>query len=304
MSLDLRAAAGDYLAARRARGYRLADHDWLIRSFLDDLTRRGGTTITVADAVAFARWRPETCQRWHAQRLHVIAGLAGYVHALDPAAAELVPAGLIRARIIRRHPYLYSDEQIEALLAAAGALCPPALAATMSTLIGLLAVSGMRVGETIALDAGDLDTDRQLLRVTGKYGKRRLVPLHPTTVDALTGYLAGRPADGPLLVGVRGNRLNANTARAAFGALVQQRGLEARPGCGAPRLHDFRHSFAVHSLTEAQRSGSDVDARVAVLADYLGHVDPACTYWYLEASPQLMAAVSERVAASFRRDHR
>lgn len=85
---------------------------------------------------------------------------------------------------------------------------------------------------------------------------------------------------------------------------MQQCGLPARPGCGPPRLHDFRHSFAVHSLTEALRSGSDVDARVAVLADYLGHVDPACTYWYLQASPELMRAVSERVAASFRRGHR
>jgi len=304
MTLDLRAAAVDYLAARRARGYRLADHDWLIRSFLDDLQRRDVTTITVADAVAFARWRPDTTQRWHAQRLHVIAGLAGYLHALDPAAAELVPAGLIRARVTRRHPYLYSDEQIRALLAAASALSPPPLAATMSTLIGLLSVSGMRVGEAIALDVGDLDIDRRVLRVTGKYGKRRLVPLHPSTVEALTSYLAGRPPDGPLFVGVRGNRLNANAARAVFGALMQQCRLQAQPGCGAPRLHDFRHSFAVNSLTEAQRSGSDVDARVAVLAGYLGHVDPACTYWYLEASPQLMAAVCERVAASFRRDHR
>ncbi|MCA1681585.1 MAG: tyrosine-type recombinase/integrase [Actinobacteria bacterium] len=258
----------------------------------------------MADAVAFARWRPETSQRWHAQRLHVIGGLARYVHALDPAAAELVPAGLIRARVTRRHPYLYSSAQIEALLAAASALSPPPLAAAMSTLIGLLSVSGMRVGEVTALDVGDLDTDRQVLRVTGKYGKRRLVPLHPSTVEVLKSYLGGRPADGPLFVGVRGNRLNANTARAVFGALVQECGLEARPGCGAPRLHDFRHSFAVHSLIEAQRSDSDVDARVAVLTDYLGHVNPACTYWYLEASPQLMAAVSERVVASFRREHR
>lgn len=302
MTLDLHAAAADYLAARRARGYRLADHEWLIRSFLDDLQRRDVTTITVADAVAFARWRPETNQRRHAQRLHVIGDLARYVHALDPAAAELVPAGLIRARVTRRHPYLYSNEQIEALLAAASALSPPPLAATMSTLIGLLAVSGMRVGEVVALDVGALDTDRQVPAVTGKYGRRRLVPLHPSAVEVLMSYLGGRP-DGPLFVGVRGARLNANTARAVFGALVQECGLQARPGCGTPRLHDFRHSFAVHSLTEAQRSGSDVDARVAVLADYLGHVDPACTYWYLEASPQLMAAVSERVAASFRRGH-
>lgn len=304
MSLDLHAAAAEYLAARRARGYRLADHDWLIRSFLDGLKRRGVATITVADAVAFARCRPQTGPRWHAQRLRAIAGLAGYVHALDPEAAELVPAGLIRARVTRRHPYLYSDEQIQALYAAACALCPPPLAATMSTLIGLLVVSGLRVGEAIALDVGDLDTDRRVLRVTGKYGKRRLVPLHPSTVEVLKSYLGGRPADRPLLVGVRGNRLNANTARAVFGTLVQECRLPARPGCGAPRLHDFRHSFAMHTLTEAQRSGADVDARVAVLADYLGHVDPTCTYWYLQASPQLMTAVGERVAAAFHRDHR
>jgi integrase len=258
----------------------------------------------VVDAVAFAQRPPETSRRWHAQRLHVLAGLAGYVHALDPAAAELVPAGLIRARVTRRHPYLYSDEQIQALLAAAGALTPPPLAATMSTLIGLLAVSGMRVGEVVALDIGDLDIARQVLAVTGKYGKRRLVPLHPSAVEALTGYVAGRPADRPLLIGVRGRRLNVNTARAVFRELVKDCRLQTRPGCGTPRLHDFRHTFAVHSLTEAQRSGSDVDARVAVLADYLGHVDPACTYWYLEASPQLMAAVSERVTAFFHEDHR
>lgn len=299
MTLDLRAAAVNYLAAQRARGYRLADHDWLIRSFLDDLERRGITTITVADALAFARW-PEADQRWHAQRLRVIGDLARYVHGIDPAAAEFVPAGLIRARVTRRHPYLYSNVQVEALLAAAFALSPPALAATMHTLIGLLFVSGMRVGEAVALDVGDLDTDRQVLQVTGKYQKQRLVPLHPSTVQLLGRYLGSRVADEPLLVGVRGGRLNANTARAAFRALVKECRLEARPGCGTPRLHDFRHSFAVNSLADAQRSGSDVDARVAVLVDYLGHVDPACTYWYLEASPELMAAVSERVVAFFR----
>lgn len=304
MTIDLRVAASDYLVARRARGYRLVDHGWLIRSFLDDLQRRDVTTITVADAVAFARWRPETDRRWHAQRLQVIRGLARYVHTLDPAAAELVPAGLIRARVTRRHPYLYSTEQIQALLAAASALSPPSLAAAMRALIGLLWASGMRVGEVVALDVGDLDTDRRLLRVTGKYGKRRIVPLHPSTVEALTGYLGGRRVSGPLLVGVKGRRLNANTARAVFRELVKECRLEARPGCGAPRLHDFRHVFAMNSLTETQRSGSDVDARVAALADYLGHVDPACTYWYLEASPELMGAVSERVVAFFQERRR
>lgn len=298
MTLDLRAAAAEHLAARRARGYRLADHDRLVRSFLDGLERQGVTTITVADALAFARL-PEADERWHAQRLVVIRDLARHVHGIDPAAAELVPAGLIRSRVVRRHPYLYSDAQVEALLSAASALSPRAIAATMHTFIGLLSVSGMRGGEAVALDAGDLDIDQQVLAVTGKYNKARLVPLHQSVVEVLAKYLGDRGAAEPFFLGVRGGRLNANTARAIFRQLVAECRLKPRPGCGTPRLHDFRHRFAVSSLAEAQRNGSDIDARVAVLADYLGHVDAACTYWYLEASPELMAAVSERVAAFF-----
>lgn len=298
MTLDLRAAAAEHLAARRARGYRLADHDWLVRSFLDGLERRGVTTITVADALAFARL-PEADERWHAQRLVVIRDLARYVHGIDPAAAELVPAELIRSRVVRRHPYLYSDAQVTALLAAAAALSPQALAATMHTFIGLLSVSGMRSGEAITLDVGDLDTDQQVLAVTGKYGKARLVPLHRSVVEVLASYLGDRGAKEPFFLGAKGGRLNANTARAVFRQLVAGCRLKPRPGCGTPRLHDFRHRFAVNSLADAQRSGSDIDARVAMLADYLGHVDAACTYWYLEASPELMTAVSERVAAFF-----
>jgi integrase len=303
MTLDLRAAATEHLAARRARGYRLADHDWLVRSFLDGLESRGVTTITVADALAFARL-PEANERWHAQRLVVIRDLARHVHGIDPAAAELVPPGLIRSRVVRRHPYLYSDAQVEALLSAASALSPPAIAATMHTFIGLLSVSGMRAGEAVALDVGDLDIDQQVLAVTGKYNKERLVPLHRSVVEVLAKYLGDRGAQEPFFLGVRGGRLNANTARAVFRQLVAECRLEPRPGCGTPRLHDFRHRFAVISLADAQRSGSDIDACVAVLADYLGHVDAACTYWYLEASLELMTSVSERVAAFFSRNAR
>ncbi len=183
------------------------------------------------------------------------------MHALESEAAELVPAGLIRARVTRRHPYLYSDEQIQALLAAASALSPPALAATMSTLIGLLAVSGMRVGEAIALDAGDLDTDRQLLRVPGKYGKGRLVPLHPSAVKALTGYLAGHPADGPLLVGVRGNRLTptppAQPSARSCSSVGSRRGRDAVPRAytisGTPSPCTARRSAAARTWTRASR---------------------------------------------------
>lgn len=306
MSVDLRAAAAAYLAGRRARGYQLADHGWLLASFLDGLDARGLTTITIAEAVAFARARPDTLPHWQAARLRVVRELAAYVHSLDPAAAQLIPAGLLPARVTRRVPYLYSDAQTTQLMTAAAALTPPVLAASMHTLIGLLAATGCRTGEVLTLAIEDLDIDQQMLTVTGKHGRRRLIPLHPSTVAALTDYCRIRvqltPAapTGPLLVGANGGRLNPNTAYAAFSSLVAACRLPTRPGCRRPRLYDFRHTFAVNSLIDAHRRRRDVEARIAALATYLGHLDPTYTYWYLTASPELMAVVSDRLSAYHR----
>ncbi|MDQ3988884.1 MAG: tyrosine-type recombinase/integrase [Actinomycetota bacterium] len=301
MSVDLRAAAAEHLANRRARGYRLADHGWLLCSFLDALDARGRTTITVADAVAFAQARPASGHLWQATRLRAVRGLAAHVHALDPAAAELIPAGLIPTNLTRRLPYLYSDEQIATLMSGAAALSPALFAASMHTLIGLLAVTGLRSGEAVALDVEDLDADRRVLAVTGKYGKQRIVPLHHSTVEAVADYRQARvTAAAPtsaLLVAAKGGRLRPDKARVAFRALADACNLPARPGCGPPRLHDLRHTFAVNSLLDAHRHGVDVDARIATLATFLGHVDPVHTYWYLTASPELMALVSDRVTA-------
>ena len=189
MSAGLRAAARDYLSERRARGYRLEDHEWLLGAFLDGLEARGATRITITGALAFAMARPETSRCWQAKRLAVVREFAWYVHGTDPAAAEPIPAGLINARTARRVPYLYSEEQIARLMSAAALLPARMLAASMQTLIGLLASTGLRSGEAGALDAGDLDAAAQLLTVTGKYGRIRLVALHSTTAQALTGYL-------------------------------------------------------------------------------------------------------------------
>lgn len=301
MSVDLRVAASDHLRDRRARGYVLADEDWLLGSFLDGLDERGQTTITVAAALTFATERAVATRGWQARKLRAVRGLATHVHALDPAAAELIPAGLIPSKTPRRIPYLYSQEQIVALMDAARALSPRMLGESMRTLIGLLAATGMRSGEAAALDVEDLDPDRRLLRVSGKNRRLRELPLHPTTVQALLDYLQLRaklaPPTGALLIGAKGGRLNLNSARAAFRALVDDCRLPVAPGCRAPRLHDARHSFAVNTLIDAHRQGVDVDARIATLANYLGHVDPAHTYWYLTASPHLMQTVRERMAA-------
>jgi len=308
MSAGLRAAARDYLSERRARGYQLADHEWLLGAFLDGLEARGVTRITAAGALAFATARPETSRCWQAKRLAVVREFAWYVHGIDPAAAEPVPAGLIDARTARRVPYLYSEEQIARLMSAAALLPARTLAASMQTLIGLLASTGLRSGEAGALDARDLDAAAGLLTVTGKYGRIRLVALHPTTAQALTGYLrvrASRAAPaGPLLVGETGHRLNLTMARNIFRSLTRQCRLAPQPGCGAPRLHDFRHRFAVNTLIDAHRQGRDVDAAIATLATHLGHVSPVHTYWYLTITPELVDAVSERAALYYQQGRR
>ena len=309
MSAGLRAAVPGYLAARRARGYRLDGHERLLGSFLDSLEARGETRITVPAAIAFATAPAGTSRAWHAQRLAAVRAFAGYVHGLDPAAGDPVPGGLIPARPVRRVPYLYSGGDTARLMAAAAALPSPMLAASMRTLIGLLASTGIRSGEAFVLDRADLDTDAQVLAVTGKHGRIRLIALHPTTAAALADYLqvrAARVADGTsaLLIGQAGRRLGGNMARTVFRKLAARCSLAPQPGCRAPRLHDFRHGFAVSTLTDALRQGRDVDACIAVLATHLGHVSPAHTYWYLTVTPALTDAVSERAALYYQGGNR
>lgn len=301
MSADLRKAAAGYLRDRRARGYVLADEDCMLARFLDGLAARGETRITVATALAFANERPGQTPGTRARKLRVVRHLAAHVHALDPASAELIPAGMIPSKTPRQNPYLYSDEQIVALMDRASTLSPPMLAASMRTLIGLLAATGIRSGEAGGLDVEDLDAEQATLRVSGKNRRVRLLALHHTTVQALLDYQETRralaPPTGPLLIGAKGGRLNMNTARAAFRELVNDCGLSVTPGCRAPRLHDARHVFAVNTLLDAHRQGADIDARIATLANYLGHADPSHTYYYLTASPELMQTVRDRLTA-------
>lgn len=289
-----------YLAEGRARGYQLVGHEEAIKAFLNGIEPRNVTTITMADALVFAH-RPGTSQVWQAARLRAITRFAAYVHSFDPTAAELIPAKLITAKSTRPIPYLYTGDQIETLMGAAAALSAPVLADSMNLLIGLCAATGVRSSEVFGLNIGDISDDKTVLTVLGKNAKQRLIVLHPTVTEALHAYLLRRAAKATttnsVLLGTKGGRLNSTTARAVFRSIIDDCKLEARPGCGVARLHDFRHTFAVNTLIDAHRDGVDVDARIAVLSTYLGHTNPANTYWYLTASPQLMAVVSDRMTA-------
>ena len=294
-------ALADYLALRRSLGFRLERAGKLLAQFTAYLDAQGADTVTVEAALAWATLPPNGGSRWHAMRLTVVRGFAAHLHGLDPS-HELIPAELLRDRGQRATPYLYSDAEVVALMGAAASLRTPFRAATYATLIGLLAVAGLRVGEAIRLDRGDLDFREGTLTIRmSKFGKSRLVPLHPTTVTALRRY-RGRP-DRPrpriptaaLFSSSAGTRLRYCVVNRTFLKLVRHAGLRRRSAACRPRLHDLRHTFAVRTVLDAYRAGLDVGARLPILSTYLGHVSPAATYWYLSAAPELLATAGDRL---------
>jgi integrase/recombinase XerD len=294
-------ALADYLTMRRAMGYKLVRDGKLLAQFVAYLDDLGADTVTTELALTWATLPAGGSASWWANRLTIVRGFAAYLHTLDPT-AEVPPARLLPAGSRRATPYLYSDDQIAALIAAAGTLRFALRTATYRTLLGLLAVTGMRVGEAIRLDRDDIDHKHGLLLVRdGKFGKSRELPLHPSTSRALRDYertrdrLCPSPSTPALLVSTAGTRLLYYNVDWTFLKLVRRAGLRPRSASCRPRLHDLRHTFAVRTILDAYRSGGDVHARLALLATYLGHVDPAKTYWYLSAAPELMALAGQRL---------
>lgn len=297
----LRQALVDYLAVRRALGYNLERPEKLLAQFLTYLENLGEDRVTTETAFAWATLPTGGHRSWWSYRLSVVRGFAAHLHAIDPE-SEVPPADLLPWRRCRATPYLYSDEDVAALIGAAATLHTPYRVATYRTLIGLLGVTGMRVGEAIALDRDDFDSRGGLLLVRkGKFGKSRELPLHSSTVAALRDYL--RRGDRPrsaastpaLLVSTAGTRLLYTNVQCTFHQLVRRAGLKPRSASCRPRLHCLRHSFAVRTVLDGYRDGCDPGARLALLSTYLGHVDPGKTYWYLSAAPELLALAASRL---------
>lgn len=293
----------DYLSIRRTLGYKLVDDGRLLMDFAAFVDQQGAVGVTTELAVAWAIGPHDASPGWWARRLSMVRGFARHHQTIDPD-SEIPPVGLLPRRNHRPTPYLYSDDDVTALLMTARTLTPQLRAATYETLIGLLASTGMRIGEAMRLDDTDIDWAGSVLTVNNsKFGRSRLVPVHPSTLDALRVYIELRerlcphPSAPSVFVSTSASRLAHSTINDNFHRLIDQADLgRTAAGC-RPRVHDLRHSFAVKTLLDWYRDGADVKVRLPALSAYLGHVHPSDTYWYLTAAPELLALAADRLVA-------
>ena len=291
----------DYLRLRRNLGYKLEAEDRLLGQLVDYLEAAGSTTVTSQLAIAWARL-PATAQTCHwAKRLSVARKFCLYLQTVDPA-VEVPPTGVFPGRPRRRTPYAWSDDDVVKVMMAARELRPRLRAATHENLFGLLAATGMRLGEAIGLGRDDVDFASGVITVRhAKFDRSRLVPLHPSTRTALVRYADERerlcPKASTFFVSRSGTPLTRSGVDRVFRELTTSVGL--RTTASQPHVHDLRHGFAVACLMSWQRSGVSIDQHIATLSAYLGHVRPEDTYWYLSAAPELMELAAQRLDSRF-----
>ena len=297
----------DYLRLRRQLGATLAWAEHLLGQYTTYLSAEGITTITTANAVTWADNPPEGTKNPVARasrRLTAVRGFATYMHALEPA-HEVPPQGIFTSPVRRSAPHIYTSAETSALIKAAGLLTLEDRARTYPTLFGLLAATGLRIGEALGMDRDDADLNTGILVVSsGKSRHPRLVPLHESTTAALVRYASWRNAyeqqsragNSPFFINGDGERLRYHSALKAFYQATTAAGIHThRPH---PRMHDLRLAFAVNTLLGWYREGDDVAAMMPALSTYLGHTDPANTYWYLSAVPELLAYAAARLASA------
>ena len=297
----LERALADYLHLRHSLGHELAEAAWLLPKFVAYLDAHDLRTVTIEAALEWSQQSAAgTVTTVGPRRMTAARGFARYLSGIDPG-TEVPPLGLMPSRQRWRRPFIYTSADIDAIMNQARAsIVSPLRAATYQTLIGLLAASGLRIGEAIKLDRSDVDWDQGVLLIReSKFGKSRLVPLHPSTMHALAEHarlrdeLQRRAKDASFFVSLTRKRLSYAVVGQTFRQLIEN----ACVGTDAPsppRLHDLRHTFAIRTLLSWYRSDEDVQAKIPSLSTYLGHREPASTYWYLSAAPELLALAAAR----------
>lgn len=300
---NLRAALGEYLNIRRTLGFKLRDEGTVLPQFIDFLEEQGSQFITTDLALRWAT-RPENVQPAHwARRLSMVRVFAQFYSAMVPQ-TEIPPQGVLPFRYRRKPPYIYDDNEILRLIEASSHLVSETglRASTYSTLFGLLAVTGMRISEPISLDRQDVDLTRGILTVRHtKFGKSRLVMVHSSTVAKLVEYrrlrdrLIAKPKSPSFFVSEHGMRLTHWIVRWTFVKLSREIGLRGPHDSHGPRLHDFRHTFAVKTLIRWYQTGVDIERHMPELAAYMGHTHVNDTYWYISAVPELLRFATMRL---------
>jgi integrase len=298
-------ALQEYLCLRRALGFKLKEDGRYLARFISFLEEKGSAYITTELAVCWAV-EPRGAQpaEW-ARRLRMVRRFAEYASALD-SRGEIPPKNALPDHYRRKSPYHYSDGQVMRLIEAAKRL-PSTVHATTglrgttyATLFGLLAVTGMRISEALALNGEDVDFAQGILTVRStKFGKSRLVPVSPSTQQALEDYVHFRnriyPKASSFFVDQRGRRLGYWGVLRTFTQLSREIGLREPEDRFGPRMHDFRHRFAIGTLIHWYRTGADVERHIHVLSAFLGHVKVTDTYWYLSAVPELLRLAVARL---------
>lgn len=297
-----RLALERYLRMRRGFGYRYKKEARWLGDFVAFMEAAQATVITRKLALAWIMKAP-LASRPH--RLSAVRGFARHLSSFEPD-TETPPTGIF-ASPRRPRPYIYTEQEIERLLEAtlSWGLAKEINRRTYHCVFGLLAVTGMRLGETISLKRTDVDLERGILKLRDtKCSKERLIPLHPTTTQALADYAAARDdytvcrKSSWFFVLRRGNRLRPQYVQRVFAAVLRQTGLrDPEPYSRGPRLHDLRHTFAVNTILHWYRTGEDVERLLPTLSTYLGHSKTRDTYWYLSACPELMGHAARRLEA-------
>jgi integrase/recombinase XerD len=284
-----------YLSLRRATGFKMANAECLLDSFAHFAAERKETHIRTQTAIDWAVQGPSVAQR--DERLKTVCRFARHVRVEDDG-HELPPANYFEYRKRRRVPYIYSASEINRLIEATDQLSPAGTlrSRTYAALLSLLVATGLRISEALALRFADITVDGLLIRET-KFRKTRLVPLHDTAVAGLGRYVVRRrraaSGNDHVFVGSRGRPLQYQAVQSTFKTLLRTAGLWPAPNGRRPRLHDLRHTFAVRALQASPTGRRRIGQHMVALATYLGHVNIYATYWYLEATADLLRDIAD-----------
>ncbi|HVH45158.1 MAG TPA: tyrosine-type recombinase/integrase [Labilithrix sp.] len=295
----------EYLMMRRSLGFKAEREKWHLFAFVAFLKTQRVRHIKTALVVAWAKQPADAHPGYWAGKFGVVRGFAKYVHLID-SRHEVPSPGLLGRHPRRTTPAIYTEKEVVRILHAARERTflrhqkkAPFKGLTHEVLFGLLAATGMRVGEAIRLDDSDIDWAGGVLVIReSKFRKSREVPVHDTVLDVLRSYREARDRQIPrrhtksFFASLAGTRLIYNNVHTTFRQLLKSAGIERRRA----RVHDLRHTFVVRTVLRWYREGANVDACMPILSTYLGHRSPASTYWYLTATPELMAVVGRKLA--------